>query len=110
MVPALRSVIGGYFLVGKHGAKRWAPVDGYLVDIGETATIEVLASVGFGEVAPHDTVSCAMSRLEFFNEVGDGSRLLPGTVEPGVKQLQEYPLCPAVVVGVCGCEAAIPVI
>ena len=105
-VAAVAAAVGGDLLVGQHGAQTGAPIDQRVTQVHETVLVDHRGALGRGEVRPGlaGVLAGEFARAgdELVDQLGDASGLALIGVEPGVVDLQEDPLCPAVEVDVCG--------
>ena len=104
MVAALAATVGGDLFVGEHGAERRAPVDRRLVEVREPVRVDELAPASRGVERRPSRLSGSASRTGI--ELGDRPGPVRVLVVPGVEDLQEDPLRPAVVGDVGGRDAA----
>ncbi len=110
-VAAVAAPIGGDLLVGDHGAQTGAPVDRCLTDVREPAIVDDVGALVGGQLGPRSAVGGgARARLEFGDQFGDRTCPVEVVVVPGVEDLAEDPLCPAVELGVGGRHAAARVV
>ncbi len=106
-VAALAAPVGGDLLVGQHGPQTGAPVDRCLRQVGEPVRVDDLAPLDVvqpGPVAPARRRT--LPGLELRHQLGDRPRPADALVVPGIEDLQEDPLCPAVEGGVHGGDPA----
>ena len=119
-VPAALAAAVDDLLVGQHGAQLGAPVDGLLADIGQAMIVDDGALFVGGQLVPaalgarlsadgHERLGIAtdvdqlaigadaqVAALELLVQFGDGPGLVLPWIEPGVVELEEDPLRPAV--------------
>ena len=108
------------FVVGEHGSEGRTPVDQRLAAVGQAEVLQQRfalrrvhggpfgrGALGFPVVG--GVQAFGAPRAQVGHERFDRLRALALPVVPGVKQLKEYPLRPAVVVGVAGLHLAAPV-
>ena len=96
-IAALRTPIGGDFLVGQHRAQARAPVDHGVGEVDEAELIDRGMLFRGGEIAEVAAVLCgASARHQIAHEILDRTGFLLLLVEPGVINLQEDPLRPTV--------------
>ena len=108
------------FIVGEHGAKFRTPVHPCIGKIGQSIVHQNLLLFLFGSGLP--LLSGELQRLGLRNlqtectilskglhQFANGSCLIRLVAVVGVKQLDECPLRPFVIVGVAGLERAVPV-
>ena len=100
-VATVASTVGGDLLVGHDRAETRAPVDRRLADVGETVIVEEPPLLGGVVIGPRPAIrGRALTGGELGDELVDRAGLPDAIVVPGVEDLREDPLCPAVVVGV----------
>ncbi len=114
-VAAVGPTVGGDLLVGQHRSQARTPVHRGLVQVGQAVAVDHLALLRCRELGPGPPepvgarVGLAGTGVELGLELGDGAGLpdIAGVgVVPGVVDLQEDPLGPAVVRLVGGRHAA----
>ena len=106
-LPALAAPVGGDLLVGQDGAQAGAPVDRRLVAVGQPEPVDDLrcsTSLSSAHGRPSGVGPGAGRQLG--DQLGDRPGPPLVRVEPGVEDLQEDPLGPAVEPGVGGGDAA----
>ena len=97
-VATVASAIGGDLFVGQHRSQAGAPVDRRLGDVGQPEVVQHAALLARRERIPGATVGGrALAGGELRFEFGDRTGLAGIGVEPGVEDLIEDPLSPAVV-------------
>src|SRR5690606_7441960 len=102
-VAALATALGRHLLVGQHGAQAGAPVDRGLADVGQAVVVDHDPALGGGQLGPRPPGRVgALGRLahtgvQLGDQVVDGAGTVGLGVVPGVEDLQEDPLGPAVV-------------
>ncbi len=106
-LPRSERPVGGDLLVGQHGAQAGAPVDRRLGDVGQPVVVDDAAPLGGVSAAqrrPSGVGRVPAANSAISSAIG---RALRGVrVVPGVEDLQEDPLGPAVEVGVGGGDRA----
>ena len=112
VVAALAAAVGGDLLVREHGAERRAPVDRRLVEVREAVRVDDGAPLrrrrARATPASSGLASLSGSRVPASNSATSsaiGRARSCVVVVPGVEDLQEDPLRPAVVVDVGGGDA-----
>ena len=111
VVAALGTALGGDLLVGQHGAQARAPVDHGVGEVDEAELVDSLVLLLGGQVAEVAAVlGLASAGHEVAHEVLDRAGLLLLLVEPGVVDLQEDPLRPAIKLRVRGGNGAARVV
>ena len=107
-VAALAAAVGGDLLVGQHRAQARAPVDRRLGDVRQPVVVDDRAPLDVGQLGPRRgrPGSAALPASNSAISSAIGRALLGLRVVPGVEDLQEDPLGPAVVVGVGGRDRA----
>ena len=111
-VAALGATLGGDLLVRQHGAQARAPVDGGVGAVNQAVAVDDLLALGLGLLGPVGVLG-----LKLRDELGDRAgaalqlrrvarRGLGLRVKPGVVDLEEDPLGPAVELAVGGGDGA----
>ena len=96
-VSAVTSTVGGDLFVGEHRAETRRPVDERITQVDKTIRVDDVGLLGDRQISPHPTVvESACTAVEFGDQLVDATRLACLVVVPGVVDLQEDPLCPAV--------------
>ncbi len=102
-VPALAATVAGHLLVREDGTETRAPVDRRVRLVGEAVGVDEAALLERTEIVERDVVGGReTARAQLLHQRGDGARPLRLLVVPGVVDLQEDPLRPAVVLHVGG--------
>ena len=110
-VAAVGAPVGGDLFVGDHGAETRAPVDRCVAHVREPVVVDDAAALDVGEVGPRTTVGCGPPPgLEIGDQFADRACPVEIGIEPGVEDLGEDPLRPAVVVRIGGGDAAARVV
>ena len=107
VVPDLGAALVGDLLVCQHGAQPRAPVHGSVGQVCQAVRVDDPASLQLRQLVPGLTRGCGPGPIgELLDELVD----VPGPacllVEPGVEDLQEYPLRPAIELDIGGGHAA----
>ena len=99
MAAALRFAVYHLF-VGQHSSQGGAPVHRHFGLVGQALAVLVEAN---------RLLALLLHGLRD-RQLGDRPAALPGGVVPGVKELQENPLCPFEIVRICRIDFPIPVV
>ena len=103
VVAALAAPVGGDLLVGQHRTQSRAPVDRGLAHVGQPVIVHNGASLDVGQVGPGPAVrGRPLARGVGRGQLGDRPGPAHRRVVPGVEDLQEDPLGPAVEVRIGG--------
>ncbi len=107
VVADVGATLGGDFFVGQDGSQSRAPVDGSLRQIGQAVLVDHGVLLGRRQLGPCPAVGGgAGAGFEGGDELGDGASFVGLGVVPGVEDLEEDPLGPAVEVLVGGGDTA----
>ena len=100
-VAAVAATVGGDLLVGDDGAETGTPVDRRLTDVGQAMVVDDAAALVRRQVDPRSSVrGRSGAGIELGDQLCDRAGPSDGRVVPGVEDLGEDPLRPAVVVRV----------
>ena len=98
MVAPVGSPLVGDFLVGQHRSQRRAPVDRCFAQVGQAMLVELGAPLDVVHLGPRSTAGGGLlPSLEQLDQLSDRAGPLRIGVVPGIEDLQEDPLRPAVV-------------
>lgn len=106
-VAALGASVGGDFLVRQNGAQTGTPVDGGLGGVRQSVLAQNAGALLLRQLAPAPAVRRrALAALEPRHQLADRAGPVGVRVVPGVEDLYEDPLGPAVELGVDGGDRA----